>query len=75
MRAWDWYFRSAEGRNPDIISRPVPIVHALEELRDTITYLNSAAPSPQRLYDKKRDLLFLLLEALPFQTGVVVPML
>ncbi|KAK0750137.1 hypothetical protein B0T18DRAFT_487869 [Schizothecium vesticola] len=79
MRAWDWYFRSAKGRNPETISGPVPIPpaisHALEQLRDTITYLNSVAPSPQRLYDKEKDLLFLLLEALPFQTGVAVPML
>jgi hypothetical protein len=38
-------------------------------------YLNSVTPSLYSLYDKKKNLIFLLLEELPFQAGVVVPIL
>lgn len=61
---------SSEVLDPDL-DMPKVMLDALEQLKDTIKYLNTVAPTTERLYDKEKDLLFLFLEAVPFQTGLV----
>lgn len=46
------------------------MLDALEQLKE-IKYLNTVAPTKERLYDKEKDLLFLFLEAVQFQTALV----
>lgn len=61
---------SSEALDPDS-DIPEVMLDALEQLKETIKYLNTVAPTKERLYDKEKDLLFLFLEAVPFQTALV----
>lgn len=70
---WDIASEKAETAIPATEQfMPDVIYDAIQQLEDTIKYLRRVAPTKERLYDKEKDLLFLLMEAVPFQTGVVL---
>lgn len=70
-----WNIRSKKGPSSEALDPdsdiPEVMLDALEQLKETIKYLNAVAPTKERLYDKEKDLLFLFLQAVPFQTALV----
>ncbi|KAK1833409.1 hypothetical protein QBC39DRAFT_46630 [Podospora conica] len=73
--ARDWDIGSIKPRDPGPTVRrdpPPGILDAVEDLRYAAKYMYKCFPSPHELNDHEKDLLFLMLEAFPFQQGVVV---